>query len=206
MESLGVENLIAREVMAAETQEAIKTLDSQLIARHESTVYTYRTHEKAADRYSTYEVWRRWISIVLLVLATGSFLTSLTEVFGQSPALGGLLTSGVAMLAAGVAFMADYLRYEEKIANHTSTANELRQVAIGFETLRVDLRLGRKSMDEVSGDRDDLLARDKEILSLAPRTTRGDYEKANKALNGDEKLYSPEAEVESRDLLAEKEG
>lgn len=195
----------SREITADERQ-TIDISDRQLIARHESTVYTYRTHEKAADRYSTYEVWRRWASIILMLLATGSFLASIAEIIGFSPVVGGMVTSGVAMLAAGVAFMADYLRYEEKIANHTSTANELRQVAIGFETLRVDLRLGRKSIDQISADRDDLLAREKEILSLAPRTTRGDYEEADKALNGDEKIYSPEAEVESRDLLAKREG
>lgn len=187
-------------------QQGASILDCQLMARHESVVYTYRTHEKAADRYACYETRRRWLSIGLMVLATSSFLVSLAEFLWQSAELGGIITSSVAMLAAGVAFAADYLRYEEKVTSHTSTANELRQIAIGFETLRVDLKLGRKTIDQVSGDRDILLDKEKEILSLAPRTTRSGYEKANKALNDDEKLYSPEAEIKSRDLLAKDEG
>ena len=47
-----------------------------LDARQERMLYTYRTHEKAADRLASRDRMRRWTSLILTAITAGTLLTS----------------------------------------------------------------------------------------------------------------------------------
>jgi len=170
-------------------REEIKSLIKQLRARYDSVLYTYRAHEKAADRYQGYENCRRVISFILVTLATGSFVLALAEaVF--SPQVSNLLVAFVALLAAGVSYAADYFRFEERIATHKKTAVHLRQISLEYESLISDLQAGLITVSEAADQRSEIIARENPLLEIAPRTTDRDYKRAKRSIEKIAKPYS----------------
>ncbi|WP_373868232.1 hypothetical protein [Rothia aerolata] len=79
--------------------------------------YTYETHEKAAPRYTNYEIARKRILIVCTTLATGTFVTSLFAV-ADSKSPGPVSVGLFAALATFAAFIGDVLDFSRKQQRH----------------------------------------------------------------------------------------
>ena len=148
--------------------------------------YTYKTQEKAASRYSFYESFRKWGLIACTALATGAFVTSLFALAGFEY-LGTLAVGLLAMLATFSSYLGDVLDFSKRQQEHHEAGARIRSLFVRSEVLLSDYLAGAVSEVEARKLRDELQAAADQLLLAIPRTTRRDYEKADKALVGDER-------------------
>ncbi|MGP5603222.1 SLATT domain-containing protein [Corynebacterium casei] len=170
----------------------------QLTIRQDRILYTYRTQEKAADRFHGYESKRKWLSLILTAITAGTFITVLAGWLFSSEIVGSVVTAAIAMIATGVSFAADYLRFSENAEAHSKSAVKLREVYGEYESLVVSIDAGVVDSQEAAARRDKIFRLEQDLLEVAPRTTTSDYDKANTAINGSEKPVTPQNELESR--------
>lgn len=170
----------------------------QLAVRQDRILYTYRTQEKAADRFHGYESIRKWLSLILTAFTAGTFITVLAGWLFSSEIVGSVITAAIALIATGVSFAADYLRFSENAETHSKSAVKLRGVYGEYESLIVSIDAGVVDMHEAVARRDEIFRLEQDLLEVAPRTTTNDYNKANDAINGSEKPVTPQNELESR--------
>lgn len=167
--------------------------DAHLVAGLRDAVdrmrYTYKTHEKAADRYELWEAWRRWALIVCTVLATGAFVAALFDAFGFT-SVGQVVTGALAALSALTSMLGDFLDFGNQAREHSAAGKKVRSLFITYENLLGDYLDGAIALDAARVRRDELAAQEDQILDGLPRTTRNDYEAADKALTIDERTSS----------------
>lgn len=167
--------------------------DAHLVAGLSDAVdrmrYTYKTHEKAADRYELWETWRRWALIVCTVLATGTFVAALFDAFGFT-SVGQVVTGTLAALSALTSMLGDFLDFGNQAREHSAAGKKVRSLFIAYENLLGDYLDGAIALDAARVRRDELAAQEDQILDGLPRTTRKDYEAADKALTIDERTSS----------------
>ena len=84
-----------------------------LDARADRLLYTYRTQEKAADRYESWERWRKRFSIGLTVVTTGTLITSIVGII-LNEIWGNFAVAFIATLATGASFSGDFLILRQK--------------------------------------------------------------------------------------------
>lgn len=168
-----------------------------LDARADRLLYTYRTQEKAADRYAFWERWRKRISIGLTVVTTGTLITSivclmLNEIWGN------FVAALIATLATGASFSGEFFEFKAKIAEHQKSAVKIRYLFERYESLISDLEVSAISDEDARKIRDELELKEQDVLSTAPRTTSRDYNNASIAINGNEKPQSSQEEIDNR--------
>lgn len=170
------------------------TSDSRQLAlledRRDRILYTYKAHEKAADRIDCIERWRKRASIFLTAVSATTFLVSFASAIG-SEQTANLIISFIAFLTTGVSLASDAFDLPGQSKNHATAARELRSIFQDYEALVVDFETGLITFAEVTEKRDELAMREKQTLESIPvRTTRKNYERASKALETDEKVSS----------------
>lgn len=170
----------------------------QLTVRQDRILYTYRTQEKAADRFHGYENKRKWLSLILTALTAGTFITVLAGWLFSSEVVGSVVTAAIALIATGVSFAADYLRFSENAEAHSKSAVKLRGVYGDYESVIVSIDAGVVDVSEAAARRDEIFRLEQDLLEVAPRTTTSDYNKADEAINGSEKPVTPQDELETR--------
>ena len=167
-----------------------------LDARQERMLYTYRTHEKAADRLASRDRMRRWTSLILTAITAGTLLTSvvgaLTNTFWTT-----IVVSVAAFLATFVSFLSDYFDFPGECKKHHDIAVKLRNVHNRYESLICDFETNQITLGEAQQSRDKMQLEEITLLTDAPRTTRCDYKKASKSIEKDEKPTSSQKEIDS---------
>lgn len=156
--------------------------------RRDRILYTYKAHEKEADRIDCIERWRKRASIVLTAVSATTFVVSFASAIGPEQTAN-LIISFIALLTTGVSLASDAFDLSGQSKNHATVARELRSIFQEYEALIVDLETGLITSAEVTEKRDRLAMREKQTLESIPvRTRRKSYEKASKALETDEKV------------------
>lgn len=172
-------------------------LRALLDARADRLLYTYRTQEKAADRYEHWEKIRKRTSITLTVITTGTLITSIAGIL-LNEIWGNFVVAVIATLATGASFSGEFFDFKSRIAEHQKAAVGIRYLFQRYESLIADFDSSAISDEDARKVRDELEREEESILSTAPRTTRKDYEKASHAINSDEKPQSYQEEIDSR--------
>lgn len=167
--------------------------------------YTYKTHEKAADRYARYESHRKNALIVLTTLATGSFVASLVELFLDRN-VSQLITGALAVLATLVAMLGDFLDFNARQCAHSTAGVKVRGLFVAYENLLADYLDGALTSVEVRIWRDALAVEEESLLLELPRTSTNDYEKAGAALESNEKTSEHQDRVSKTDRVTLKQG
>lgn len=160
-------------------------------------LYTYRTQEKAADRYKQWEKCRKTSSILLTALTAGTFLASLGGLLSD-PQLSTVLVSGAATLVTMLTVLGESVDWKRSIEDHSAAAVNLRAIHNRYESLTWDIEHNTIYLGEAIAKRDELEKDERNLLSKSPRTTRRDYCKAEKAIERDEKLQSTQMEIDNR--------
>ena len=168
-----------------------------LDARADRLLYTYRTQEKAADRYEHWEKIRKRVSISLTVITTSTLLTSIAGIL-LNEIWGNFAVAVIATLATGASFSGEFFDYKSRTAEHRKAAVEIRYLFERYESLISDLDSSAISDEDARKLRDKLERDEQNVLSTAPRTTTKDYEKASQAIIKDEKPQSSQEEINSR--------
>lgn len=176
---------------------ARKQLVSLLDARQDRMLYTYRTQEKAADRYAHRESVRKATTIVLTALTSGTLMTAIAGLL-LNEVWGNFAVAALATLATLAAFLGDFLDFAGKAKAHQEAATKLRAIHNSYESLINDLASSAITLEEARQSRDRLQQQEEALLLGVARTTRRDYECAYKAIDGDEKPSSSQAEIDSR--------
>jgi len=168
-----------------------------LDARADRLLYTYRTQEKAADRYESWERRRKVFSIGLTVITTSTLITSIVGIISNE-IWGNFAVAFIATLATGASFSGEFFDFKTKIAEHRKSAVEIRYLFERYESLISDLEASAISDEYARKIRDELELKERDALSTAPRTTSRDYNNASIAINGNEKPQSSQEEIDNR--------
>uniref|UniRef100_UPI00300D1BF9 SLATT domain-containing protein n=1 Tax=Stomatohabitans albus TaxID=3110766 RepID=UPI00300D1BF9 len=126
---------------------------SLLKNRRDRILYTYKTHEKAADKIDCIERWRKRASIVLTAVSATTFLVSLAGTIVAEQATN-LIISFIALLTTGVSLASDAFDLPNESKNHAAAARELRLIFQEYEALVVDLETGAVTFNEAIEKRD----------------------------------------------------
>lgn len=183
--------------------DSIAALTGLLDARRDRILYTYRTQEKAADRYQQWEKCRKTTSIILTALTAGAFLASLGGLFFD-PEVNTVLLSGAAALATMLTFLGESVDWKRSVEAHRAAAVDLRAIHNRYESLTWDIENDAISLEDALVKRDELERDERNLLSKSPRTTKGDYNKADEAIKGNEKPQSTQKEIDARTLWRRK--
>ena len=175
----------------------IDELAANLRDSAERMKYTYKSHEKAADRYALYEKRRHVALIVLTVLSASTLIVSIFALVGHEP-WGNLAVAVVATLASLASLLGDYLDFAGKSQQHQIAAVKTRSLFIGYEDLIGDLLSGAVSPAAARNRRDQMREEENGILMDAVRTTRKDYDRASKALESDERTSEAQDALHSK--------
>lgn len=81
---------------------------------------------------------------------------------------------------------------------------DLRSIHNRYESLTWDIEHDAISLEDALVKRDELERDERNLLSKSPRTTSGDYDKADEAINGKEKPQSTQKEIDARTLWRRK--
>lgn len=170
---------------------------SQLDARKDRLLYTYRTQEKAADRYARWDASRRWTSLFLTVLTTGTLVVAVVGLV-MDEVWGNLAVAVIAALATMVSFLGDYFDFAGHSRAHSVAGTEIRAIYNSYESLIGDIEAQCISVERARQVRDELQNEEATVLIEAPRTTKADYNRAARGITGDEKPFSTQAEMDAR--------
>ena len=176
--------------MISENEDKVSRQLALFKDRRDRILYTYKAHEKAADRIDCIERWRKRASIVLTAVSATTFFVSLGGVIGSKQATN-LIISFIALLATGVSLASDAFDLPNESKHHADAARELRSIFQEYEALIVDLETRATTLGEAIEKRNQLAKLEKQTLSsISVRTTRKNYEKASEALETDEKIFN----------------
>lgn len=168
-------------------------LEAQLRECFGRVVYTHKTHEKCADlllsRWSTIKLWQ----IILSAITTGGFLAA---VFGAGN-IGAAI--GVAVSTCLLVLNAYTKNYDlgELAQKHKQAASDIWLIREKYLSLITDLRLGIKSLADLTSERDKLLLQLHAAYSGAPSTTYDAYKKAQQALKRSEEMTFSDKEIDA---------
>ena len=178
---------------ANDTSDSLAILEGQLRECFGRVVYSHKTHEKCADillsRLARIKLWQ----IILSAITTGGCIA---VVFGAGAvgALVGVLVS--TSLFALNAYTKDY-DLGELSQKHRQASADLWIIREKYLSLITDLRIGRKSVERVQVERDNLLEELHAIYSGAPSTTYQAYKKAQEALKQLEDMTFSDEEIDA---------
>lgn len=169
--------------------------DSQILATHldlildrqDRILFTYKAHEKAADRIERYEKIRKWVSILLTTVSATAFVVSLVGLL-VSEQVANLVVSFIALLATGTSMVSDTFDFKEDSRQHTLAGVNLREIFQDYESLKTDLKTEKVTVEAYISQRDLIAKKETKLLRTLPRTTAKDYKKASKALGRHEKV------------------
>lgn len=157
--------------------------------RCDNILYTYRTHEKAADKYEFYEKLRKRCSVLLTIFTTGTLITSIAGLVGDQ-VWGNFTVAVMATIATGASFTGEFFDFESRIDDHKKAAVNLRFIFQEYESLILDVKSKNKDEVLIRQELSRLQCEEKELLVSVPRTTRRDYQKARASIHEDSMKFS----------------
>ena len=175
-----------------DTLDSRAILEGQLRECFGRVVYSHKTHEKCADillaRLSQVKLWQ----IILSALTTGGFIAAVFGA-GKIGALVGVIVSTV--LLALNAYTKNY-DLGELSQKHRQAAADLWIIREKYLSLITDLRMGKKPIELLQKERNDLLEELHSVYSGAPSTTYQAYKKAQEALKQLEDMTFSDEEID----------
>ncbi len=183
--------------MATTTQNERVTdnslLEAQLRECFGRVVYTHKTHEKCADlllsRWSTIKLWQ----IILSAITTGGFIAAVFGAGNIGAAIGMVVSTCLLVLNA---YTKNY-DLGELAQKHKQAASDIWLIREKYLSLITDLRLGIKSLTDLTSERDKLLLELHAAYSGAPSTTYDAYKKAQQALKRSEEMTFSDKEIDA---------
>lgn len=183
--------------MATTTQNECVTdnslLEAQLRECFGRVVYTHKTHEKCADlllsRWSTIKLWQ----IILSAITTGGFIAAVFGAGNIGAAIGIVVSTCLLVLNA---YTKNY-DLGELAQKHKQAASDIWLIREKYLSLITDLRLGIKSLTDLTSERDKLLLELHAAYSGAPSTTYDAYKKAQQALKRSEEMTFSDKEIDA---------
>ena len=161
--------------------------------------YTFKTQQKAADKYDLCEKIRIIFGAVLTATASGTFIAMLFEAIGRQTA-GALATSGIATIATLVATVGEKMNFASRARGHRQAGDRIRDYFYRFEDVLSDYEAGAITSEEARIKRDELESAVNQILPELPHTTKHDYNRAEDALETNEHTST------AQDTLFKKKG
>ena len=168
-------------------------LEGQLRECFGRVVYSHKTHEKCADillsRLSKIKLWQ----IILSAVTTAGFVAT---VFGAGK-IGALI--GVLISTSLLVLNAYTKNYDlgELAQKHRQAGVDLWMIREKYLSLITDLRISKKPIGKLQGERDNLLEELHAVYSGAPNTTYQAYKKAQIALQQLEDMTFSDEEIDA---------
>lgn len=149
---------------------------------------TYKAHEAAADRLVKLESCRKGASIVLTALSAVTFVIPVLETVGLGR-YSSVVVSGIALAATMIALSSDSVDWRGRAEQHSHAARDLRRLHLEYQSLMLDFRVGRLTLEEALEKRDKLARKEYKVLSrISVRVKNSDSDKAEKKIDSDTSL------------------
>lgn len=165
-------------------------LESQLREAYGRLVYTFTCHNKIVQRVlkknENLKVWQ----IVLSVLTTGSFLTTII-IDEKIASIIGALISIILLILNSYTKNFDLV---ETAQAHQKAADALWVIREDYVSLLTDFEI--LEMEEIMAKRDELQNRTAEVYAQSPRTDSKSYMEAQKSLKTEEEQTFSEHEID----------
>lgn len=173
--------------------EGSDILEGQLRECYGRVVYSHKTHEKCADTLLRQLKIINWSQIVLSAIASTGFITA---IWGEEK-IGAIIGSIVSItLLILNAYTKDY-DHGKLAQKHRQAASDLWIIREKYLSLLTDLRMGARSIEDISKDRDLLLQELHAVYSGAPSTNYKAYCAAQNALQNLEDMTFSDDEVDA---------
>ncbi len=158
-------------------------------------VYSHKTHEKQADiSFSRYQ-WQQGILIALTAVSSGTFLTLVFGLFGNSMWTN-LATSFCALLVSWMSLGAKTFKFDETSAAHRDIASKLWDVRESYISLIADMMSGEILDVDARKRRDELQILARDVYSTAPRTSGKAFKRAQDRLKNNEEMTFTTREID----------
>lgn len=168
-------------------------LESQIRELYGRCAYTHKTHEKMAERASTY-LWRvKWAQIILSALTTGGAIGAL---FDKSSAIFPLATAALSISMVIVNSYVKDIDPGQDAQIHRDAASDIWNIREGYLSLITDIRDQAFSLNDLRARRDELQGQLHAIYKGAPHTNSKAYAEAQDALQKREDLTFSDAEID----------
>jgi conflict system pore-forming effector with SLATT domain len=169
-------------------------LESQVRELYARCAYTHKTHEKMAERASTY-LWRvKWAQIILSALTTGGAIGVL---FDKNSAFFPLATAALSISMVIVNSYVKDIDPGQDAQVHRDAASDIWNVREAYLSLLTDIRDQAFSLADLRARRDELQSELHAIYKGAPHTNSKAYGEAQDALQNREDLTFSEAEIDA---------
>ncbi len=157
-----------------------------------NVIYSQKTHEMALNRKKSYITYIKWFNIILVGIV---FLVLFIGLFNPKDQIYNYI--GITVTVLETLFLIFQLSFtpEKEVEGHQNTANRLWLMREKHLNLLTDIKNEIYDSISTAQKRDTLTSELSEIYKNAPRTNNDDYEKATKALNGNQKPKADEDEM-----------
>lgn len=177
----------------SEKDRAMKILEGQLRECFGRVVYSHKTHEKCADILLSRLSRIKLLQIILSAVTTGGFIAA---IFGAGN-LGALI--GVFVSTALLVLNSYTKNYDmgELSQKHRQAGADLWILREKYLSLITDIRVGAKTIESITEERDLLLHELHTIYAGAPSTNNRAYRKAQEALKKLEDMTFSDNEIDA---------
>ena len=173
--------------------DVIKILEGQIRECYGRAVYSHKTHEKCSDillsRLSKIKIWQ----IILSALTTGGFIATFLGV-GKIGIGIGIIVSTLLLILNTYTKNYDLGELAQK---HKQTANNIWVIREKYLSLLTDLKVGKKTIEELQSQRDLLREDLYSVYCGSPSTTFKAYKKAQDALQAKEDMTFTDEEIDA---------
>lgn len=158
-------------------------------------VYSQKKHEKQADICFVKYRWQQGALIAFTAITSGTFLASVFGLFDDA-ALSALGTSFVALIVSWMSLGTTTFNFADESDAHKELAARLWDVRESYISLISDLMSDEISTAEGRERRDQLQEESLATYSVAPRTSRRAYKRAQNGLKHNEELTFSVREID----------
>jgi hypothetical protein len=177
-----------------ETPESRRILEGQLRECYGRVVYTHKTQEKCADILLRQQRRIKMWQIGLSVVTTAGFVGAVFGA-GQAGSLIGLVVSMI--LLALNSYTKDY-DLGAIAQKHKEAASALWLIRESYLSLLVDIAIGKKPLETLQAQRDELAKQLHEAYKSAPSTSvPGAYKEAQTGLQKMEEMTFTDGEIDA---------
>ena len=156
-------------------------------------VITHKTHEKEVERKARQSLLLTWTNLLVITITLGATLAApLTE--GNTAQLASIISATVAF---GFGCVQLSFQPQRSAEEHRSCAKELLGIRDQYSALIADQRAGIITAEQLLMRRELLGIRLAELFAHAPQTSPKSYQKAEKALGGNEGLTFTDVEIDN---------
>jgi hypothetical protein len=168
--------------------------ESQVRELYGRCAYTHKTHEKMAERSSTWLRRVKWVQIVLSALTTGG---AIGVIFDKTTTFYPIAT---AVLSISLLMLNSYVKDVDpgqEAQKHREAASDIWNVREFYLSLLTDIRDQSFDVADLRKRRDDLQSQLYKIYKSAPHTDGKAYGQAQTALKNNEDLTFSDAEIDA---------